>query len=35
MLELMDRHPFRPAHIHILVSLLSFAVSIAIYRTNY
>jgi len=20
MLELMDRHPFRPAHIHIIVS---------------
>jgi catechol 1,2-dioxygenase len=23
MLQLMDRHPFRPAHIHILVSFLS------------
>ena len=26
LLQLMDRHPFRPAHIHLLVSSQAFAV---------
>jgi catechol 1,2-dioxygenase len=31
MLQLMDRHPFRPAHIHILVSLI---LGICMFGTN-
>lgn len=34
MLELMDRHPFRPAHIHIIVSSGHSTLSLRTHNAN-